>query len=73
MTRECVFRIEVEGDLWRVVRPDTATIGEPCCYRIMHARKVYARVMGTDAGEAIRLACTAALGCNVSIAWRTRQ
>ena len=66
----CVFKVECEGRLWRVVRPCDAKIGELCCYRIMHRRKVYARVKGMDAREAVEMACKFALGCNISIAWR---
>ena len=71
MTNYCVFRIEVEGYLWRVVRPFNAPIGEPCCYRVMHKRRIYARVKGMDAREAIELACKFALGCQVDIKWGT--
>lgn len=73
MENYCVFRIEVEGFLWRVVRPSKSTLGVPCCYRVMHRRKVYARVKGTNAREAIELACRFALGCGVNIAWGIEQ
>ena len=69
MKSECVFRIEVEGWLWRVEREGSLLAKGPCVYRVTHRRRVYARVTSDNARAAIELACRFALGCSVSIKW----
>lgn len=69
MKRECVFKIEVEGWLWRVEREGLLMSDEPSTYWVMHRRRVYAKVKGVDARAAIETACRSALGCPVSISW----
>ena len=73
MKNQCVFRIEVEGYLWRVEREGSMMGHGPAVYRVTHRRKVHARIIGNDARAAIEMACRFALGCGVSINWGTPQ
>lgn len=69
MKSECVFRIEVEGWLWRVVADPFVMCKKPRTYRIMHRRRCYAKVIGFDARLAIEQCIVFALGCGVDIHW----
>lgn len=69
MKRECVFRIEVEGYLWRVVADPFIMGVQPRTYRIMHRRRCYAKLTGFDAQLAIEQCMVFALGCGVDIHW----
>lgn len=73
MKNDCVFRIEVEGYLWRVEREGSERVDGPKVYRVTHRRKVYARMTSNDARAAIEMACRFALGCSVSIKWGAQQ
>ena len=73
MKNQCVFRIEVEGYLWRVEREGSMMGHGPAVYRVTHRRRVYARVTSDNARAAIELACRFALGCSVSIKWGSQQ
>lgn len=73
MKRECVFRIEVEGSLWKVVAEPFIMGHEPRTYRIMHKRRCYAKMEGTNAQLAIELCMVLALGCGVDIHWGKEQ
>lgn len=69
MKKECVFRIEVEGYLWRVVADPFVMSDKPRTYRIMHRRKCYAKLKGFNAQLAIEQCMVFALGCSVDIHW----
>lgn len=72
MKRECVFRIEVEGWLWRVEASPFIMTGEPRTYRIMHRRRCYGKLTGYDAQKAIVQCIESALGCRVDVKWGTQ-
>ena len=72
MKRECVFRIEVEGELWRVEASPIIMSNEQRVYRIMHRRKRYASFPDDNAQDAIKMCMQFALGCRVSIEWGTQ-
>lgn len=69
MKKECVFRAEFEGSLWRVERDALATLGERRIYRIVKNQKCYVRFADTDARNAIRICLQFALGHEVIINW----
>lgn len=69
MKKRCVFRIEVEGCLWRVIECPITPNGSKLEYRIMHKRRVLFKCRGIDARYAIETACRFALGCGVDINW----
>ena len=69
MKRECVFKIEVEGYLWRVVADPFVMGHEPRTYRIMHRRRCYAKFTCYNAQLAIEQCLMYALGCSVDIHW----
>lgn len=69
MKRECVFRIEVEGHLWRVEAEPFIMGHEPRTYRIMHRRRCYAKIYSFNAQLAIEQCMAFAFGCGVDIHW----
>ena len=69
MKRRCVFRIEVEGDLFRVIECPITPNGRKFEYRIMHKRRVLFKCKGIDAQFAIEQCMVFALGCGVDIHW----
>ena len=69
MTKECVFRVEVEGMLWRVVKyPKTNCYGAHL-YKIEHKRRVYSKQYRMCAQLVIEDCLMFAFGCKVNIAW----
>ena len=72
MKKECVFRIEVEGWLWRVEVDPFICSDAPRVYRIMHRRRCYARFTDINAQDAIKLCMQFAFGCRVEIKWGTQ-
>ena len=72
MERRCVFRIEVEGSLFRVIECPITPNESKYEYRIMHMRRVLFKCRGVDARYAIESACRIALGCDISIDWRAK-
>lgn len=69
MKKRCVFRIEVEGCLWRVIECPITPNGSKFEYRIMHKRRVLFKCRGIDARFAIESVCRFAFGCDVDINW----
>lgn len=69
MKRRCVFRIEFEGCLWRVVEHPITTDGRKYEYRIMHDRRLLFKCRGIDARYAIETAMRFAFGCDVDVNW----
>lgn len=70
MTKECVFRVEVEGMLWRVVKyPKTNCYGAHL-YKIEQNRRVYSKQYRMCANLVIEECLMVALRCSVKVAWR---
>lgn len=70
MTRKCVFRIEIEGSLWRVTEENHPHVTDMYVYRIMHQRRCYGRVEDWNARPAIIRAMELAFRCHVAIHWK---
>lgn len=69
MNRRCVFRIEVEGSLWRVIECPITPNGSKFEYRIMHKRRLLFKYKGVNARLAIEQCLLFAFGCDVDINW----
>ena len=70
MKKRCVFRIEVEGSMWRVTEERHHHVSSMYVYRIMHKRRCLMRIPDWNAQEAIQTTCRLAFGVNVNIDWR---
>lgn len=69
MTKECVFKVEVEGMLWKVIKyPKTNCYGAHL-YKIEHCRRVYSKWYQTCAQRPIEECLRFAFGCNVNVNW----
>lgn len=73
MYKRCVFRIEVEGSLWRVTEEQHPHVSTMFLYRVMHKRRCYCRVEDWDARQAIVRAMELACGCGVKVNWEGRS
>lgn len=69
MKKECVFKVEVEGFLWKVVKyPITNRYGAHL-YRIEHNRRVISRGYHMCAQLKIEECLKYAFGCDVNVRW----
>ena len=73
MKKRCVFRIEIEGSLWRVTEEKHPHVSGMYVYRIMHMRRCVGRVEDWNARQTIIRAMELALRCNVNIHWEKRS
>ena len=69
MKKECVFRVEVEGSLWRVVKYPKKTLDGAHLYKIEHNRRVYDTCYRMTAQKPIEACLRFAFGCGVDVRW----
>ena len=53
MKKECIFRCQSKGDVWKVYRVDLAFPGQSFSYRVYCGRRWIAKVSFYDEGRAI--------------------
>lgn len=70
MKFRCIFRVEVEGYLWRVIESCEPDSDGMRVYKVLHLRRVYARYRRANGQIPIEECLQVALGCGVSIGWR---
>lgn len=69
MRKECVFKVVVEGRVWKVIKyPKTNCIGAHL-YKIEHNRRVFSKAYRLCAQLLIVECLRAAFGCDVHVRW----
>lgn len=69
MKKKCVFKVEVEGMLWRVVKYPKRNQYGAHLYKIEHNRRVYAKEYRMCAQQIIEECLSLAFGCVVNVKW----
>lgn len=67
MKKECVFRIEYKGDLYRVVKHPYDYYGKVFVFKVMHQRRVLGKFKSASDMGAIEFAMRCAFGVGVTI------
>lgn len=65
----CIFRVQLGGDMWRVMESKVADEAGRYEYRIMHKRRVVERFKRSNARRAIEQCMKYAMGCGIDIWW----
>lgn len=69
MTRECIFKVEYKGRLWRVIACPINPDGTMFDYRIESNRRLMSKIRGSKADRVIQRTCALAFNCDVDIWW----
>ena len=69
MKKECVFKVEVEGYLWKVVKYPKRNSCGAHLYKIEHNRRVYFKDYRMCAQLLIEECLRYAFGCDVNVRW----
>lgn len=67
MEKDCVFKIEYHGDLYRVVKHPYNYDGTVFMFRVEHKRRVLGKFKSTSDKDAIKFAMRCAFGVGVTI------
>lgn len=67
MKNDCVFKIEYNGDLYRVVKKQYDYLGKVFVFKVMHRRRVLGKFRSPSDRGAIEFAMRCAFGVSVTI------
>lgn len=69
MKKECIFKVEVEGMLWKVIKYPEIDRDGAHLYKIEHNRRVYHKAYRMCAQLMVEECLVFAFGCDVDVKW----